>query len=165
MQYNVLRVESNLEALTALKSGEASYEALSKYTGWGGLRGAIYQPDIYQKMRSCLSSKEIDSIKGTVKTAYYTPDVLVKFIYAMLDTFNIKPTSILEPSAGHGVFFKNMPDKYRKSTIYAFEPDLVTFGILKSCYADIHAKCMRFEEYQESKKFDLIVGNPPYGQI
>ena len=61
--YNVLRVSQNLKALGALKSNQPKAEILKTYTGWGGLREAIYTPEVYRELKKLLTANEIASLK------------------------------------------------------------------------------------------------------
>ena len=94
-------------------SEEQKREILNTYSGWGGLRAAIFTPSVYRQLKYYLSDDEISSVKKTVNSAYYTPDLLVKFIWATLTRMGFmglradgggKSCNILEPSAGTGVF-------------------------------------------------------------
>jgi hypothetical protein len=55
------RVEKNLKVLKLLKNNDATISAeekraiLNEYTGWGGLRDAIYTPSIYKELKKYLS--------------------------------------------------------------------------------------------------------------
>ena len=85
-----IRVEKNLEVLKLLKNADANISAaektsiLNEYTGWGGLSDAIYTPSIYKELKYYLNDDEINLIKKTTKSAYYTPKLLVKFIWSII---------------------------------------------------------------------------------
>ena len=84
------RVEKNLKVLKLLKDNDANINAeekraiLNEYTGWGGMREAIYTPSVYRQLKLYLSDEKINSIKETTRSAYYTPELLVKFIWSVL---------------------------------------------------------------------------------
>lgn len=161
---NLTRFEQNLEILTHLKSGAINQNILKRYTGWGGLREAIYDPDIYKKLKSILTAEEILSLKQTLKNAYYTPKPLVEFIYQWLTCYGFKGGAILEPAVGNGIFIEQMPDVTKnKSHITAIELDKITSDITQQLYPTIELHQCAFENYQPNKQFDLIIGNPPYG--
>lgn len=111
------RVEQNLRVLKLLKDNDVNISAktrrliLNEYTGWGGLRDAIYDPYVYKQLKSYLSERKISSIKETTKSAYYTPELLVKFIWSVLGITGFKGGKILEPAAGHGVFIDKIPKR------------------------------------------------------
>ena len=164
------RVDNNLQVLKLMAnknsniSPEEKREILNKYTGWGGLREVIYTPSIYKKLKCYLNDDKIGQIKKTTRNAYYTPELLVKFIWAMLPCFGFRYGDILEPAAGIGAFLDNMPDTiYSNSKIDAVEMDLLTSQILAEKNADLTISCTGFENLNYgNKKYDLIVSNPPY---
>jgi hypothetical protein len=91
------RAGQNLEVLKSLtKKENITPETLKNYSGWGGLKDAISNPDIYKELKSQLSDDEIDSIKRTLSSAYYTPELLVKFMWTALlrmgFSLNISPS-------------------------------------------------------------------------
>lgn len=132
-------------------------------------------------MNELASKKEIGS--------YYTPQLLADFIiYHLFDYRNFdfpNKISVLEPSVGDGVFFKsillneNFSDKikfpyYRPPTdmdILAVERELQELNKAKNFskqYLSKHVKAKYINtdylsfHLQSSRKFDLIIGNPPY---
>ena len=111
------RVEKNLQVLQLLANNELNMskeekiKILNQYTGWGGLRDAIYTPSVYRRLKRYLSDEEITSVKKTVNSAYYTPDLLIKFIWAALVRMGFKGGDILEPAIGTGVFLDHIPPR------------------------------------------------------
>ena len=63
------RIENNIKILKLLESGNCHTSSeekkliLNDYSGWGGLRDAIYTPAIYKELKSFLSEAKIQSIK------------------------------------------------------------------------------------------------------
>ena len=164
------RVEKNLKVLKLLKENnmnmslEEKRSILNYYTGWGGLRSAIYNPSIFKKLKCYLNDDEISQIKKTTRSAYYTPELLVKFIWSVLDITSFQGGRILEPAAGHGVFIDNMPKHiFDNSVIDAVEMDLLTSKMLLHQVPQIDLTATCFENiYFGRKKYDLIISNPPY---
>ncbi|MBA2710086.1 MAG: SAM-dependent DNA methyltransferase [Tatlockia sp.] len=163
-EFNVQRVEHNLQALAELKSKNPNPEILKQYSGWGGLRNAIFTPDVYRVLKRHVSDEAISSIKKTITNAYYTPQELIRFIYDALALFKKPFSRVLEPSAGHGLFFELMPDTLNKAEHFAVEMDLVSARMLRCLYPNVQLYHGGFETYQPQIPFDLIVGNPPYGR-
>ena len=165
--YNIhSRVENNINAINSLLSNHPNLEMLKYYTGWGGLKEAIYTPAIYKRLKAVLSEGEIKSIKGTLKSSYYTPTLLVDFIYKIVAALGCKPDSVLEPSAGHGVFIERMPTAMRNNAeITAVELDCLSCKLLQTLYPDITVRNQGFETFLAPNKYGLIVGNPPFGQF
>ncbi len=79
------RIANNLQVLKLLKSNKIDKNVISNYTGWGGLKKAIYTPSIYKELKSLLCDEEITSIKASTSNAYFTPTILARFIWAVLD--------------------------------------------------------------------------------
>jgi predicted RNA methylase len=161
---NTERSTQNLAILASFKNNKAAPELLKQYTGWGGLRKAIYTPEVYKELKKSLTPQEITSLKQTLSSAYYTPSELVKFMYDWLHLYGFTGGDILEPSVGHGVFMEHMPEEMRNnSQITAVEIDQVSSQIVKTLYPDVQIHTQGFETFHPSKKFDLMIGNPPYG--
>src|SRR5690606_37847089 len=81
--------------------------------------------------------------------------------------------SILEPSVGTGNFLHAAKDLGIKTSITAFEINETTARIAKILHpeADIHLRSFETEFIDEkggkkgfSEKYDLVIGNPPYGE-
>lgn len=86
----------------------------------------------------------------------------------LLPFYNLNPASILEPSAGGGVFVDAMRLLYPKSHITAADLDPEAGSFLKGRTdrgwqnADVSLIPTDFLDWPSSRRYDLIVGNPPY---
>lgn len=164
------RVEKNLQVLQLLANNELNMskeekiKILNQYTGWGGLRAAIYNPSVYKELKKYLSDAKITSIKQSTNSAYYTPELLIKFIWSIISRLGFKGGKVLEPAAGIGAFLDNMPKSlYLDSTIDLVETDLLTCEILVAKYQDLNINRIGFESINYGdRKYDLIISNPPY---
>ncbi|NNM59976.1 MAG: N-6 DNA methylase [Legionellales bacterium] len=164
--FNTERVRLNLDALSELKKPTPDRLVLENYSGWGGLRDAVYHRDTYRQLKRLLSDSEITALKETFRSAYYTPENLVGFVYEKLGKWTISPQRILEPSAGHGVFVKKMPPSWKGAQCVAVEMDGTSCRLLRALYPDVDVRHQGFENFiNDEEGFDLIIGNPPYGQI
>jgi predicted RNA methylase len=163
---SLIRVENNMIALNSLVSKHPCPEKLKNYSGWGGLCNAFYNGKIYKNLQILLNKNEIAGIGRSLRTAYYTPKFLVDFMYKMIFDLGCNPTSILEPSAGHGVFIDRMPHYNNLlNDVTAVEIDPISCRLLRSLYPDVKIIESGFENITLDKRFDLIVGNPPFGQV
>ena len=84
---------------------------------------------------------------------YFTPEVVADF---MIDLASLSENaSILEPSCGEGVFLKLLQSKgFNNISAYEIDEDLAK-----------EYSVVRYESFVSAKidkKFDLIIGNPPY---
>ena len=161
---NTQRYVTNLDIIAQFKKGTVTNELLKGFSGWGGLKKAIEQPEIYNYMNTLLTHEEISSLKKTITNGYYTPAPLVKFMYDWLLAYGFKAGSILEPAIGQGVFIEHMSQSIRNTCqITAVEIDKLTSQMVQTLYSDISLINTGFEKYQPDQKFDLVIGNPPYG--
>ncbi len=109
----------------------------------------------------------VDSLKGSVLTAFYTPKEITGAIADVLHDYGIRPDRVLEPSAGVGAFvdavLKNKPD----ADIMAFEKDALTGKILTCLYPDKKVRISGFEKIEKpfNNYFDLAISNIPFGDI
>lgn len=109
---------------------------------------------------------------------YYTDNKIVDTIRNLIkDQYkNQKEISVLEPSVGTGNFIYAVKDLGLKINISAFEINEITAKISKILHPEADVNLRSFEtEFidekgfkRESKefveKYDLVIGNPPYGE-
>jgi predicted RNA methylase len=157
-----MRYSDNLEILRGLKNGNVNADVLRNYSGWGGLREAVYTPEIYRQMKRVLSDEEILSIKKTLSSAYYTPREIISFMGKALVKMGYKGGRVLEPAAGTGSFLDEVKMLEPKE-IVAVEMDTVSCRILQKLHPDVTAVNAPFQN-TDLGEFDLIIGNPPFGR-
>lgn len=160
------RIKQNVEALRDFIRGDKT--AIKRYTGWGGLRNALYNRAIFCQLKfDCgLTDEEITSIKNTLSSAYYTPAPLVNGVWQILgNILTTAPVNVLEPALGAGIFIDKMPAHWRQqASIEGVEIDTLTSRMAAAYFEDINVHCMPFQHYQNEHEFDVVIGNPPYGQ-
>lgn len=176
-QLPVAKVEqfiNNTRVIAELAKPNPSIEVLKSYQGFGGLKRCFWDRTLYgQLMRSIRANfakdkeKEVlESLRNTSSSAYYTPKEVINFMYRYLQQVcNFKGGEILEPSCGNGAFFEYMPDSIRSnSKLTGIEYDTLTAKLAQYIYSDaeIINNGLQYVDFT-NKKFDLIIGNPPYG--
>jgi len=160
-----MRTDQNLQVINAIAQKNFNPALLEKYSGFGGIGMELSEYDYYKKLSSIIPKDEIAKIKETTKTAYYTPELLVRFIYKALENLGFRGGNIVEPASGNGAFIKHMPKAMRESSkILAIEPEPIAHTIIKSLYPDVKTLNKKFEDVElQANSFDLVIGNPPYG--
>lgn len=90
-------------------------EVLSRYVGWGGLSMAFDEHNAawaeeFKELYASLSPEEYRAAMESTLTAFYTPPVVIKAMYDVLDRLGFSQGNILEPSCGTGNFFGLLPE-------------------------------------------------------
>ena len=123
---------------------------------------------IRENSRNDLEYKRfVDSLKASVLTAFYTPKEITDTIADVLADYSVRPSRVLESSAGVGVFVDAVLLHSPDADVMAFEKDLLTGTILRQLHPD---KKMRIDGFEKIEKpfnnyFDLAVSNIPFGDI
>ena len=109
----------------------------------------------------------VDSLKASVLTAFYTPKEITDTIADVLADYSVRPSRMLEPSAGVGVFVDSVLRHSPGADVMAFEKDLLTGTILRHLYPDQKMRTCGFEKIERpfNNYFDLAVSNIPFGDI
>jgi hypothetical protein len=133
---------------------------LREYSGYGGI-------DV----------EEFGSIEEAKKalTEFYTPDAIIRKMWALAYKFGFKDgQSVLEPSVGTGEFLKYVPTQ---SMATGYEINKYSYTICKILYPQFNFYLQPFEnifiknrdtvknKLSDIQKFDLVIGNPPYGDV
>lgn len=133
---------------------------LREYSGYGGI-------DV----------EEFDSVEEAKKalTEFYTPDAIIRKMWALAYKFGFKDgQSVLEPSVGTGEFLKYVPTQ---SMATGYEINKYSYTICKILYPQFNFYLQPFEnifiknrdtvknKLSDIQKFDLVIGNPPYGDV
>lgn len=165
---------NNIKVMKELNSPTIiNRELLKSFQGFGGLKQCFWHKKLFGRLMREIrhlfgSDREyeiLNSLKNSVKSAYYTPDEVIKFIYAYLEKVcNFKGGNILEPSCGSGRFFELIPNSIMENShITGVEYEPVTSEIVKSLYPELNIINDSFQNIDfKAQKFDLIIGNPPY---
>jgi len=104
-------------------------------------------------------------IKSKKETGtYYTPSKLAKLIVSHLNPYFDDNMSVLEPSAGDGVFISAIAEIEKKLKLTALDINEEELKIAKTKNKHSYARFINkdFLDFSPTKKFGLILGNPPY---
>ena len=111
--------------------------------------------------------RNMDAMKQSVLTAFYTPPEITGTIADVLHEHGIRPDRVLEPSAGVGAFVNAVLENRPDADIMAFEKDLMTGKILKHLHPGQKVRVQGFEKIEKPfmNHFDLAVSNIPFGDV
>ena len=94
---------------------------------------------------------------------YYTPIGVARAMWAWLTRIGFDGGTVLEPSAGTGVFLEAAPSTV-SITAVELNPDAARVNRLLHPEAEV--RCRAFEQdchHTDELAFDLVIGNPPFG--
>ena len=169
------RYANNVAAIRLLKRVEAEnraatpeeQEVLAKYVGWGGLADC-FDPkhSRYEELKGMLSETEYAAARESTLTAFYTPPVVIRSIYAALGQMGFRQGNVLEPACGVGHFLGMLPDSMAESKVYGVELDDVSGRIARQLYPRSSISVRGYEKMDfPDNFFDVAVGNVPFGQF
>ena len=169
------RYANNVAAIRLLKQVEAEnrlataeeQEVLSSYVGWGGLADC-FDPkhSRYEELKGLLSETEYAAARESTLTAFYTPPVVIRSIYAALGQMGFRQGNVLEPACGVGHFLGMLPDSMTESKLYGVELDDISGRIARQLYPRSSISVRGYEKMDfPDNFFDAAVGNVPFGQF
>src|SRR5665213_1372592 len=131
LQDNISAIRVALEWKEGQPLSDIQVQALQRYAGFGGLKAVLYPNAAKEEWIQLKASKEdiklypqimelhkllqqhfaeaeykqvIDSVKNSILTAFYTPEIVPQTLFNVLKKQGIAPKNIYEPSSGAGVF-------------------------------------------------------------
>ena len=169
------RYANNVAAIRLLKQLETEdrpatseeQEVLAKYVGWGGLADC-FDPkhSRYEELKSLLSETEYAAARESTLTAFYTPPVVIRSIYAALGQMGFRQGNVLEPACGVGHFLGMLPEGMAESKVYGVELDDISGRIARQLYPRSSISVRGYEKMDfPDNFFDAAVGNVPFGQF
>ena len=174
-------------------------EALKRYAGFGGLKAVLFPntpkeewiklkaskedlklypqiTELHQLLQQHFSEAEykqvIDSIKNSILTAFYTPEIVPQTVFNVLKAQGIELKNMYEPSSGAGIFISEAAKTFPSlNNITAVEKDLLSGRVLTALSSSIpvpvsvQVKGFENTPTDENGKYDLIVSNIPFGSF
>ena len=169
------RFQRNLDAIRTLKAVEAENRAatageqavLAQYVGWGGLADFFDEKNPrYAELKELLTDAEYAAARESTLTAFYTPPVVIRGIYAALGQMGFTQGNILEPSCGIGNFLGMLPESMSGSKLYGVELDDLSGRIARQLYQKSSIAVQGYEKTAfPDNFFDAAIGNVPFGQF
>ena len=169
------RFQRNLDAIRTLKTVEAENRAataeeqtvLAQYVGWGGLADFFDEKNPrYAELKELLTDAEYAAARESTLTAFYTPPVVIRGIYAALGQMGFTQGNILEPACGIGNFLGMLPESMSGSKLYGVELDDLSGRIARQLYQKSSIAVQGYEKTAfPDNFFDVAIGNVPFGQF
>ena len=169
------RFQRNLDAIRTLKAVEAENRAatageqavLAQYVGWGGLADFFDEKNPrYAELKELLTDAEYAAARESTLTAFYTPPVVIRGIYAALGQMGFTQGNILEPACGIGNFLGMLPENMSGSKLYSVELDDLSGRIARQLYQQSSVAVQGYEKTAfPDNFFDVAIGNVPFGQF
>ena len=169
------RFQRNLDAIRTLKTVETENRSataeeqavLAQYVGWGGLADFFDEKNPrYAELKELLTDAEYAAARESTLTAFYTPPVVIRGIYAALGQLGFTQGNILEPSCGIGNFLGMLPESMSGSKLYGVELDDLSGRIARQLYQKSSIAVQGYEKTAfPDNFFDVAIGNVPFGQF
>lgn len=169
------RFQRNLDAIRTLKTVEAENRAataeeqavLAQYVGWGGLADFFDEKNPrYSELKDLLTDAEYAAARESTLTAFFTPPVVIRGIYAALGQMGFTQGNILEPACGIGNFLGMLPESMSGSKLYGVELDDLSGRIARQLYQKSSIAVQGYEKTSfPDNFFDVAIGNVPFGQF
>jgi N12 class adenine-specific DNA methylase/adenine-specific DNA methylase len=119
--------------------------------------------DLGNELEQLVTKDELSSLARVTQYAHFTPEFIIKAIWAGLQHMGFTGGRILEPGCGSGLFFALMPEPMiKQSARTGIEMDPSTARITKLLFPNAHIRAEDFTKARLPEKYDLAIGNPPF---
>ncbi len=178
------RAEANLAAIRLAdeivaetrRATRDEQERLSLFTGFGAsdlANGCFRNPgqsefragweSIGSSLEGLVSRDEYDALARSTQYAHFTPERIVRAIWAGLVRLGFQGGPVMEPGIGTGLFLSHLPPQLQdRSRFTGIEADPVTARIAGLLHPDAEIRTEDFGLTRLPRHFALAVGNPPY---
>lgn len=162
-----------LESLDALTPTEDQRDALSRFSGWGGLAPVVsgreqWRHKAYgEALMKALGEDRVMAAEQSALTSYFTPPEVVRGIWEGLRHLGFAGGNVLDPAAGTGAFIGMCPpDLIDRCKFTLIEKDQITGDIARALYPDSRTHVAGLEEVRlPENHYDLVIGNVPFGNF
>ncbi|MDN3548967.1 helicase-related protein [Mucilaginibacter aquaedulcis] len=196
---NIAAIRVALDYREGVVPQEDDISVLRAYSGFGGLKAVLFPAgekeewikrnasqsdlklypsmmELYGLLKERLPEAEyrsaVQSIRDSILTAYYTPDVIPQTLYTAFKDQGIHPKRPYEPSSGAGVFITELAKAFPEvEKVVAVEKDVVTGMVLEAMTAgltvpvEVQIKGLEETAVTENGQHDLIISNIPFGSF
>ena len=177
------RAADNLAAIELLRRIEAEdrpataneQQILARFTGFGASElanqlfpraGEAFAPawaELGQQLRSLVTPAERAALARSTQYAHYTPDFVVRCIWAALRRLGFAGGTVLEPGCGIGLFLAQLPPALAGATrCTGIEAEPISARIARLLFPSARIRSEDFTTATLPASFDLAIGNPPF---
>lgn len=119
--------------------------------------------DIGSSLESAVTDADYASLARCIQYAHFTPEFIVRAIWAGLQRLGWRGGRVLEPGIGTGLFPALLPVAYRDTSyVTGVELDPVTTRIARLLQPRARIINADFARTDLSAIYDLAIGNPPF---
>lgn len=149
---------------------------LIRFTGFGAselANGMFRRPgevdfrpgwdDLGSSLETAVSEAEYASLARCTQYAHFTPEFIIRAIWAGIQRLGWRGGRVLEPGIGTGLFPALMPEQYRDAVhVTGIELDPVTARIVSLLQPKARIINGDFARTDLAPIYDLAIGNPPF---
>ncbi|ALM50161.1 DNA methylase [Flavobacterium psychrophilum] len=199
LQGNIAAIEAAIAWDNGTVLTDAMQQDLNNYSGFGGIKTILYpkgneadwlangatQADLklhpeMMRLHGILEDafgeegyqEVINSLRNSVLTAFYTPEVVPRVLYETLKEAGLSPQRLYEPSAGAGVFIREAEKVFDSfGQVTAVEKDRLSALVLAARNSVNASTTTTFQSPLEEAPtddngtYDLVVSNIPFGNF
>ncbi|KKB84654.1 lactate dehydrogenase [Devosia limi DSM 17137] len=154
----------------------AEQAELIRFTGFGAselVNGIFRRPgegqfragwdDIGTELEAIVDAGDYASLARCTQYAHFTPEYMIRAIWAGLQRLGWRGGRVLEPGIGTGLFAALMPEQFRDvAHVTGIEIDPVTARIAQLLHPSANILHADFARTELPAQFDLAIGNPPF---
>ncbi|WP_284257613.1 helicase-related protein [Acidocella aquatica] len=119
--------------------------------------------EIALELEALVSAEERAGLMRATQYAHFTPEYIVRAMWAAVLWLGFAGGSVLEPGCGTGLFIAGSPEHIAQASHFTgIEADPITAKIAAQLYPESD---IRFEDFTRAKlsgDYDLTIGNPPF---
>mgnify|MGYP000252249813 CR=1 FL=1 len=122
--------------------------------GWAELGRELEQP---------VTPTELAALARSTQYAHYTPEPVIRAIWAALLQLGFTGGGVLEPGCGTGLFLALVPEAIAGTTRFTgIEAEPISARIARLLFPDARIRQEDFTQAALPAGFELALGNPPY---